>query len=133
MMSNKEIKVLKRLVEKQEKLEKTKISLLRMLDELNCYTDQHGETAKTIRMKKYLMQVLESLTGEKWAEVKADLHPLFLYHLERLSRKTNKPISLLIDEAVGEYYTPIMLRELQQEQRKCFRSGKNETKKERAA
>ena len=124
MLSNKEIKILKRMVEKQEKLEETKISLLRMLEELSRYTEKHGETAKIIRMKKYLMQVLENLTGERWTEVKADLLPLVLYHLERLSRKTNKPISLLVDEAVRDYYTPIILRELQQDQRKCLEGGK---------
>jgi len=124
MLSNKEIKILKRMVEKQEKLEETKISLLRMLEELSRYTEKHGETAKIIRMKKYLMQVLENLTGERWTEVKADLLPLVLYHLERLSKKTNKPISLLVDEAVRDYYTPIILRELQQDQRKCLEGGK---------
>jgi len=124
MLSNKEIKILKRMVEKQEKLEETKISLLRMLEELSRYTEKHGETAKIIRMKKYLMQVLENLTGERWAEVKADLLPLVLYHLERLNKKTNKPISLLVDDAVRDYYMPIILRELQQEQRKCLEGGK---------
>jgi len=124
MLSNKEIKILKRMVEKQEKLEETKISLLRMLEELSRYTEKHGETAKIIRMKKYLMQVLENLTGERWTEVKADLLPLVLYHLERLSKKTNKPISLLVDDAVRDYYMPIILRELQQEQRKCLEGGK---------
>jgi len=124
MLSNREIKILKRMVEKQEKLEETKISLLRMLEELSRYTEKHGETAKIIRMKKYLMQVLENLTGERWAEVKADLLPLVLYHLERLNKKTNKPISLLVDDAVRDYYMPIILRELQQEQRKCLEGGK---------
>ena len=124
MLSNKEIKILKRMVEKQEKLEETKISLLRMLEELSRYTEKHGETAKIIRMKKYLMQVLENLTGERWTEVKADLLPLVLYHLERLSKKTNKPISLLVDDAVTDYYMPIILRELQQDQRKCLEGGK---------
>ena len=124
MLSNKEIKILKRMVEKQEKLEETKISLLRMLEELSRYTEKHGETAKIIRMKKHLMQVLENLTGERWTEVKADLLPLVLYHLERLSKKTNKPISLLVDDAVTDYYMPIILRELQQEQRKCLEGGK---------
>ena len=124
MLSNREIKILKRMVEKQEKLEETKISLLGMLEELSRYTEKHGETAKIIRMKKYLMQVLENLTGERWAEVKADLLPLVLYHLERLNKKTNKPISLLVDDAVRDYYMPIILRELQQEQRKCLEGGK---------
>ena len=124
MLSNKEIKILKRMVEKQEKLEETKISLLRMLEELSRYTEKHGETAKIIRMKKHLMQVLENLTGERWTEVKADLLPLVLYHLERLGKKTNKPISLLVDDAVTDYYMPIILRELQQEQRKCLEGGK---------
>ena len=124
MLSNKEIKILKRMVEKQEKLEETKISLLRMLEELSRYTEKHGETAKIIRMKKHLLQVLENLTGERWTEVKADLLPLVLYHLERLSKKTNKPISLLVDDAVTDYYMPIILRELQQDQRKCLEGGK---------
>jgi len=124
MLSNREIKILKRMVEKQEKLEETKISLLRMLEELSRYTEKHGETAKIIRMKKHLMQVLENLTGERWTEVKADLLPLVLYHLERLSKKTNKPISLLVDDAVTDYYMPIILRELQQDQRKCLEGGK---------
>ena len=124
MLSNREIKILKRMVEKQEKLEETKISLLGMLEELSRYTEKHGETAKIIRMKKHLLQVLENLTGERWTEVKADLLPLVLYHLERLSKKTNKPISLLVDDAVRDYYMPIILRELQQEQRKCLEGGK---------